>query len=188
MTLTFSPGSVRVPDLHADSAGNLPGIPRILPGGQRIRPIRWDDGPALQAGLARLSPRSRWLRFHQPLARFSEAQLRILVEVDHYDRDALLAEAERPDGSWQLVGVARYARVAPDRADAAVVVGDPWQRQGIGRLLLERLGVLARERGIAVFVGEVLTENRGMIHLIRSLGPRAEIRLLGTTTEVVWRL
>jgi GNAT superfamily N-acetyltransferase len=168
-----------------------------LPAPVRVRPIEPTDGPALQAGLARLSPRSRWLRFHQPITRFSPAQLRALVEVDHHDREALLAEIEQPDTTWQLIAVARYARVrSPDpedvRAELALVVGDPWQRCGVGRMLVERLAALARNRGITAFEGELLTENRPMLRFLRELGPQigagVEFRLYGTTAQAIWRL
>ncbi|HEX9342059.1 MAG TPA: GNAT family N-acetyltransferase [Actinomycetota bacterium] len=170
-----------------------------LPAPVRVRPIEPSDGPALQAGLACLSPRSRWLRFHQPLNRFSAAQLRALVEVDHHDREALLAEIEQPDTTWQLIAVARYARVpAPEaeadqvRAELALVVGDPWHRCGVGRMLVDRLAALARERGIAAFEGELLTENRPMLQFLRELGPQigssVDFRLFGTTAHAVWHL
>jgi len=170
-----------------------------LPAPARVRPIELTDAPALQAGLACLSPRSRWLRFHQPISRFSAAQLRALVEVDHHDREALLAELEQPDTTWQLIAVARYARVpSPDaapeevRAELALVVGDPWHRRGVGRMLVERLAALALERGITSFEGELLTENRPMLRFLRELVPQigigVEFHLYGTTTQAVWRL
>src|SRR6266516_3008297 len=146
-----------------------------LPAPVRVRPIEPSDGPALQAGLACLSPRSRWLRFHQPLNRFSAAQLRALVEVDHHDREALLAEIEQPDTTWQLIAVARYARVPAPEAEADQV-----------------RAALARERGIAAFEGELLTENRPMLQFLRELGPQigssVDFRLFGTTAHAVWHL
>lgn len=170
---------------------HLPTLPLPV----RVRPVELDDGPALQAGLACLSPRSRWLRFHQPIRRFTPEQLRALVEVDHHDREALLAEIELPDGAWQLIAVARYARVpSPEapRAELAVVVGDRWQRRGVARMLVERLAALALERGIAAFEGELLTENRPMLQFLRDvgaqLGGRVEFRLHGTTTSALWHL
>jgi hypothetical protein len=37
------------------------------------------------------------------------------------------------------------------RAELAVVVGDPWQHCGVGRMLVARLAALARSRGITAF-------------------------------------
>src|SRR5262245_54249631 len=73
----------------------------------RLRRVASGDGPALTAALGRMSLRTRWLRFHSPIVRFSGAQLRMLLESDHRDRSVLLAEVEVGPGRWQLVGFAQ---------------------------------------------------------------------------------
>jgi acetyltransferase len=55
-------------------------------------------------------------------------------------------------------------------AEFALVVGDAWQRRGLGRHLLERLIAIARERGVKRLVGQVLAENGPMLELTRKLG------------------
>ena len=152
----------------------------------RLRRVGPCDGTALTAILERMSLRTRWLRFHSPIVRFSGAQLRMLLEADHHDRSVLLAEVEvevEPAG-WQLVGFAQYARIAEDRADAAIVLEDAWQGRGIGRALALQLVRAARAAGIAAFTSEVLTENRRTLAFARALVPRTDGRLLGVTTEL----
>jgi GNAT superfamily N-acetyltransferase len=134
--------------------------------------------------LMRMSQRTRWLRFHSPISRFSAAQLRLLTEVDHHDRSVLLAEVEVRQGRWQPVGFAQYARTAPDRAEAAIVLEDAWQRRGIGRTLALRLAEVARAAGITAFTSEVLSENRRTLDFVRALAPRTDGRLLGITVEL----
>jgi GNAT superfamily N-acetyltransferase len=150
----------------------------------RVRGVEPGDGDALVAILGRMSLRTRWLRFHSPIVRFSGAQLRTLLEADHRDRSVLLAEVEVEPGRWQLVGFAQYARIASDRADAAIVLEDAWQRRGIGRALALQLVRAARAAGIAAFTSEVLTENRRTLAFVRGLAPRTDARLLGITTEL----
>ena len=60
----------------------------------------------------------------------------------------------------RLVAVARCVRTGPDVADVAVVVGDPWQGQGLGRRLLKLLAERAAEEGITRFAGTMLADNR----------------------------
>src|SRR6266511_1788240 len=79
----------------------------------------------------------------------SGAQLRSLLAADHHDRSVLLAEVEVEPGCWQLVGFAQYARIASDRADAAIVLEDAWQGRGVGRTLALQLVGAARAAGIA---------------------------------------
>lgn len=154
----------------------------------RVRPIRPSDAPSLQAGMRHLSERTRWLRFHMPITHLSDAQVRVLVEVDHHDREALVAEVRRNGGGWRPVGVARYARVSDDRADLAIVVADAWQGRGIGRLLVNRLAAAAREEGVAAFVAQVLSENRQVFRLIRQPLRRVEVSMAGPVTDIVWWL
>jgi GNAT superfamily N-acetyltransferase len=150
----------------------------------RVRRVRPGDGPVLTEVLLRMSQRTRWLRFHSPILRFSSAQLRSLTEVDHHDRSVLLAEVEVRPARWQPVGFAQYARIGEGRADAAIVLEDAWQRRGIGRVLALRLVEAARAAGIAAFTSEVLSENRRTLDFVRALAPRTEGRLLGITTEL----
>jgi GNAT superfamily N-acetyltransferase len=150
----------------------------------RLRRVRPGDGPVLTEVLMRMSQRTRWLRFHSPISRFSAAQLRLLTEVDHHDRSVLLAEVEVRQGRWQPVGFAQYARTAPDRAEAAIVLEDAWQRRGIGRTLALRLAEVARAAGITAFTSEVLSENRRTLDFVRALAPRTDGRLLGITVEL----
>jgi GNAT superfamily N-acetyltransferase len=160
------------------------GVVRIGAATVRLRRVAGCDGPALTAVLERMSLRTRWLRFHSPIVRFSGAQLRTLLEPDHRDRSVLVAEVEGDSGRWQLVGFAQYARIAGDRADAAIVLEDAWQGRGIGRALALALVRAARAAGIVAFTSEILTENRRMLAFARALAPRTDGRLLGVTTEL----
>jgi GNAT superfamily N-acetyltransferase len=150
----------------------------------RVRRVTRHDGAALTEVLERMSLRTRWLRFHSPIVRFSGAQLRTLLEVDHHDRSVLLAEVQVEPGRWQLIGFAQYARIADDRADAAIVLEDAWQGRGLGRALALQLVSAARAAGIVAFTSEILTENRRTLAFARALAPRHEGRLLGITTEL----
>jgi GNAT superfamily N-acetyltransferase len=150
----------------------------------RVRRVAACDGAALTGVLERMSLRTRWLRFHSPVVRFSGPQLRMLLEADHHDRSVLLAEAEVEPGRWQLIGFAQYARIGGDHADAAIVLEDAWQGRGVGRALALQLISAARAAGIVAFTSEILTENRRTLAFARALAPRNEGRLLGVTTEL----
>lgn len=150
----------------------------------RVRPVAPDDGAALGGVLERMSLRTRWLRFHSPVARLSQAQLRMLLDVDHHHRGVLVAEVGLGPARWQLIGFAQYARIGPDRADAAIVLEDAWQGRGIGKALALELVTAARRAGIAAFTSEILTENHRTLRFARALAPRHEGRLLGITTEL----
>ena len=101
------------------------------------------------------------------------AMLARFTQVD-YDRElALVAVVEDPRAVERMsfAGVARYIE-NPDRSSAeyAIVVHDAWQRQGIGRALMERLIAAAKRKGLARLEGAVLRENARMLEFVESFG------------------
>jgi GNAT superfamily N-acetyltransferase len=157
-----------------------------LPGGTRVhvREIVPEDKPLLVAGLRRLTPESAFRRFMSPKVSFSQAELRYLTEVDQHDHIALVAvDADHPS---HLIAVARCVRVAPDTADIAVVVGDPWQGRGLGRRLADELARRARAVGVERIAGTMLADNRAAFRLMRGFGwPFEHDELSGGVREVV---
>ena len=109
-----------------------------------IRQVRGTDAPLLADGFARLSPRSRQLRFLGPKTTLSATELRYFTEIDHHDHEAIGA-LSAADGRG--VGIARYVRDArdPQAAEIAVTIVDDWQERGLGTELLSRLSDLARQ-------------------------------------------
>jgi GNAT superfamily N-acetyltransferase len=149
-----------------------------------VRPIAPEDKPLLVEGLRRLSPEAAFRRFMSPKVSFSAAELRYLTEVDQHDHIALVAvDAAHPS---RLIAVARCVRVAPDTADIAVVVGDPWQGMGLGRRLSDEVAARARAVGIRRIAGTMLADNRPAFRLMRGFGwPFEHDHLSGGVREVV---
>ena len=141
-----------------------------------FRHIRPDDKGRLAAGLARLSPDSRHKRFLMPKPRFSSSELRYLTEIDGFDHVAVVAVlADDPEA---IVGVARFVRLRsePDAAEAAIVVGDAFQGQGLGRELGRRLVEEARERDVKRFTATLLSDNVAAQRLFASISARLDSR------------
>jgi len=136
----------------------------------RIRQGRRSDGELLRRGFRRLSPESRYRRFLGPTPELSDRMVRQLTDIDHHDRESMIAV---DDGTLDGVGVARYVRDSrrPTRAEVAVTVVDGWQGRGLGTLLLDAIGVRARAEGITTFTALMLAENDTMMDLLGQLGP-----------------
>jgi RimJ/RimL family protein N-acetyltransferase len=137
----------------------------------RLRPIRSDDAAALTQLYDRLSPESAYQRFFTVMRRLPPDWARILADVDHDRREAIVAAG--PGG--ELVGVARYGcSPGSDEAEIALVVEDAWQHRGLGTILLSALLDHAEGRGITRFLAYVLADNHRMLRLIGRLGLVAE--------------
>ena len=161
----------------------------VLPDGSRvlIRPVRSADAPLLADGFARLSDRSRRMRFLGPKDELTEAELRYFTDVDHHDHEALGA-LDRAGGSG--VGVARYIRDRddPHAAEIAVTVVDDWQGRGLGAELLAQLSGRACQEGIRRFTAAVAADNAAMAGLLRNFGGEQVSREFGTDEyEIVLR-
>ena len=108
----------------------------------RIRQGRRSDGELLVRGFDRLSPESRYRRFLTPLPALNGRILGYLTDVDHHDRESMVALNEQGTAG---LGVARYVRDVnrPDAAEVALTVIDGWQGRGLGTLLLEVISARA---------------------------------------------
>jgi RimJ/RimL family protein N-acetyltransferase len=134
-----------------------------------IRQIQSADAPLLADAFARLSARSRRMRFLTVKKELSQRELGYLTRVDHHDHEALGA-LNHLDGHG--VGVARYIRDArdPQAAEIAITVIDEWQGRGLGTELLARLSDRARQEGIRRFTALVAAENAAVRGLLRTAG------------------
>jgi GNAT superfamily N-acetyltransferase len=135
-----------------------------------MRMVRPSDRALMQASWERLSPTSRYRRFLSVKGKLTDHDLTYLTETDGVNHVALGAVRSADDGEEGLA-VARFVRLAeePTVAEPAIVVVDPWQRKGLGRLLLARLVEVARERGIERFRSDVLASNDAMRALLAGL-------------------
>lgn len=141
----------------------------------RIRPVEVTDVDGLARMALRLSPETIYLRFFAPLPRVPRSHLQRVADVDHRERDALVALA-----GDEIVAVASYegraeAGASTNDAELAVTVEDAWQHRGLGLLLARRLANVARGRGCRTFVATILPDNRAALDLMRKLAPDADI-------------
>jgi len=136
-----------------------------------LRPMLPTDADAIVGFHARLSARTRYLRYFGPYPHISARDLERFTVVDHHARVALVA--------WlggEIIAVGRYeGTLGPDGevsgpAEVAFVVRDDHQSRGLGSILLEHLTAAARERGVRRFEAEVLAENSQMVRVFRDAG------------------
>jgi acetyltransferase len=169
-------------DIHALSDG------RVV----AIRPIRRDDVERLQAAHGRLSPLTRYRRFMTSKPYLSSADATYLTAVDGCDHYALVATfTESTEAEEIIIAVARFVRSPEDSAAAefAIVVGDEWQGEGVGRELMGRLVDAAVTRGVRRFQATMLADNVPIHRLSErfAAGPLRRLRR-GNTFEVEFDL
>ncbi len=143
-----------------------------------VRPIRPEDAETEQDFVQNLSPESKYFRFMQSMDKLTPLMLARFTQID-YDREmALVALINEHTPDARILGVARYVS-NPDKqsCEFALTVADEWQKKGIGRQLMHRLMTVARDRGIEIMEGDVLSQNTKMLRLCDRLGFRAVRRV-----------
>jgi GNAT superfamily N-acetyltransferase len=149
-------------------------------GGTRVwlRLLQPGDSELIRVFFRRLSSETVYRRFLSPVTALNDALLKRLVDIDHCDREALIALDDQG-----IVGVARYGTGPGESHDVAVVVADDWQGRGLGTLLIRRLAHIARLRGIATFHATMLGDNIRAQSLVRALSTRTSMRFEGGYIE-----
>lgn len=146
----------------------------------RLRLMDARDRERLRVGFDHLSAESRYRRFFTPVPRLTGSMLRQLMEVDGQDHVAIGAErGGLAIGPREGLGVARFIRSKdhPDSAEFAIAIIDQMQGKGLGRLMMQALCWVARDRGVRRLRGHVLPENSVMKNLILDIDPDAEMHV-----------
>ena len=140
-----------------------------------------------------ISERSVYLRyFHMEnlSARIAHEELIRRCFID-YDREmALVADFHNPQTSeHEILAVGRLTKMPGDRdAEVAVLVGDPWQGQGLGTELLRRLIEIGRSEKLENIAANILPENEAMKALAKHFDfqpvPSADRDMIVATLEL----
>jgi acetyltransferase len=140
-----------------------------------IRPIRPEDEPLMVGFHQKLSERTVYMRYFQPLKlsqRTAHERLRRICFTD-YDREMVLVGEYSHAGASEIIAVGRLSKVhARDEGELAVLVDDRFQHLGVGTELYKRLIHIAHEERLTRLQCTVLTENREMQAICQKLGFR----------------
>ncbi len=154
-----------------------------------IRPILPSDTHMLQYASAYCPPETLFRRFNTPMTELSDAYSHYLTHVDYVSHLALIAIDPQAN---MIVAVARYiAPAEKDLGEVAVIVGDPYQGQGLATTLLKLLFKAAKERAIKGFEAYVQLDNDPAGNLVRKVGEKTNFKLhtsIEMGTKRVWFL
>ncbi len=134
-----------------------------------IRPIRPEDAEIEAKFVRELSNEAKYFRFMNSLQELSQEMLVRFTQIDYHNEMALIAVSLNEAGEEQI-GVARYTtNLDKTSCEFALVVSDKWQSKGIAHHLMRNLMEIARDRNLEKMDGQVLSSNRKMLELVRSL-------------------
>ncbi|MFP8779735.1 GNAT family N-acetyltransferase [Hydrogenophaga sp. RWCD_12] len=136
-----------------------------------LRPIRPEDEAQHRTFLEKLDPEDIRLRVFHSRRHIEHSELARLTQIDYAREMAFVATRPVAGGGEETLGAVRVV-IDPDNQDAefGVIVRSDIKGGGLGRKLMDKMSAHLRERGTRRMVGNVLTENTGMLALARALG------------------
>ncbi len=135
-----------------------------------LRPILPEDEPLEAAMFKHFSQDTQRFRFFSLLKEVTHEMLVRYTQID-YDREmAIIAEIQE-GGRRKMIGVARIiANSTNENAEFAIVVADPWQRQGLGSKLMDTILHIAKEKGINTIYAYFLEDNMSIREMFKQRG------------------
>lgn len=135
-----------------------------------LRPIDASDVERSEAFLRSLSFGTRYFRFGRGDFVYTAEEVAHLCRVGNVDGLHIVA-THTAQGRESIVGSARWVPVGDaGECEFTTVVGDAWQRRGLGHRLMRALIDDATERGMRRMTGKILASNRAMINFVEALG------------------
>jgi acetyltransferase len=150
--------------------------PWTLKGGEevQIRPIRPEDEPLMVKFHQKLSERTVYMRYFQPLKlsqRTAHERLTRICFVDYNREMALVTVRRGDDGEPEIIAVGRLSKLhGREEAEIAALVRDEFQGKGLGTELYRRLLDVARSEKLHKVTANMLAENREMAAVCKKLG------------------
>ncbi|CAN5433167.1 hypothetical protein BH11CYA1_BH11CYA1_36320 [soil metagenome] len=134
-----------------------------------VRAIRASDKALLQQIMNDVSAESRYYRFFCAKKLLTDTELKYFTEIDFDSHIGLIVSL--CDGSDTAIAVGRYITQSDDdgkaTAELALLVGEDYQRHGIGNILLDHLAQIAVTKGVSEFVCYIMPDNSKMLNFLR---------------------
>ena len=135
-----------------------------------FRPVKQTDESLMKEFFYSLSDKSFYQRFFTHQVSMPSSTLQHIVNPDYDEEMAIIALIKKDDRDL-MVALGRYfLDRSSNMAEIAFIVRDSYQMLGIGSFLLRYLIEIAKARGIKGFRGEVLKENKIMMHVLHMCG------------------
>ena len=140
----------------------------------RSRLMQPTDAPLLIDLHLRLSPEARGRRFHQPLGELDPPALqkwaKVLTRVDNHAKAGAVLAVAGEGQAEEIIGVARLMCTRNQgEVEAAIVVRDDYQGEGVATELLKRLVLLAKRMHAQTIYAMIEADNVPALRVLRGL-------------------
>ncbi len=135
-----------------------------------LRPIKPEDEPLEFQLFDSFSDKTWRQRFFGPRTEITHEEMTRYTNIDYRREMAIIGILEENEGE-KMIGVGRLI-IGPnqDTGEYAVVVGDPWQRLGLGEKLTDSIIGVAEDKNLESIYATILKNNKPMLQLSRKMG------------------
>ena len=148
-----------------------------------FRPVKYTDERMLQDLYYTLSDGDRILRFFSPRTAFPHKETQPKVVVDYETTFVFVGLRGDKENQKIIAAGSFYLDRNTNLAEIAFTVREEFRNQGITKFMVEQLTEIAQEKGISGFIGEILTNNTAMLHVIKCVPYKVEFRSYGDSLE-----
>ncbi len=142
----------------------------ILRDGTRVllRPLKVEDAALYPDFLKEVTAEDLRLRFFAPMRELSQE---MIDKLTHYDPVQAMAFIAIEEASGRMLGVVRLHDDATGKsAEFAILLRSHLKGHGLGWLMMKHMIANAKDKGLNVVHGQVLTENATMLLMCSELG------------------
>ncbi len=144
---------------------------RLVLAGQEItiRPVKPVDERRLQEHFYNLDINDIVARFFHKKRTFVRNDVASMYQID-YVKDMTMVAVMGEFGFGKIIAVGGYImEPGENMAEVAFSVSKEWQKRGIAKIILKKLGEVARENGVSGLVAYTTRNNQSMIRLFKNL-------------------
>ena len=136
----------------------------------RIRPVKTTDESLLKELYYSLNERDRYLRFFGMKKEFTHSKTQGEVNID-YNKIFSIGAFVGEIGNEEMVGNATYyLNPSLNTAEYSFLVREDYRGKGVGTFLYRHLIIVAKEKGIKGFYGNIHIQNKNAVRIIQQGG------------------
>ena len=150
-----------------------------------VRPLLPSDEIAYRNFYYSLRDETIYYRFFHTVRIFSREMAQGHWSNLDYRKNVSLIGLIRVKANTEIIAIGTYAAIDDHSAEIAFVVREDFQGHGVATYLLQELEKIAIQNGYKRFEANMLEDNAGMVHVLRSRYPDARQHTSGNEVHLV---
>lgn len=133
----------------------------------KIRPVRTTDEPLLKELYYSLNERDRYLRFFEVKKEFTHSKTQNEVNIDYKNIFSIGAFIRDIENEEMIGNATYYLNPSINMAEYSFIVREDYRGKGLGSFLYQHIIIIAKEKGVRGFYGNIHIQNKSTVQIIR---------------------